>query len=409
MRLSKKLFIQYNLVIIFALSIPYSNAVGQSISQGKVDSVLDVITYQYKKMIAQAADANRYPRSINDNGTLKLIDSGDWTSGFFPGSLWYLYELTGDTSWKDNAVKWNRKIENQKNVTNTHDLGFMFYCSFGNGYRLTGNEEYKQIMLTAANSLITRYNSNVGCIRSWDFGDWEFPVIIDNMMNLELLYWASGKSGVQSLYDKAKSHALTTMKNHFRPDYSSFHVINYNKTTGAVISKETYQGAFDSSSWARGQSWGLYGYVMSYRETRDTTFLHQAENIAEYLLNHPNLPADMVPYWDYYAPNIPNEPRDVSAAAIMCSALFELCKYSSQGEMYKNKAIKILESLMSAEYLAAKDENKCFILKHSVGYKPGNIEVNVPLNYAGYYFIEALLRYRQSIIVDVKAPTVPTK
>ena len=407
MKLSKKLFIQYGLLIIFALSITYNNAVGQ-ISQAKFDSVLSVVTYQYTKMIEQVVDTTKYPKSLSSKGNLTLVTSYDWTSGFFPGTLWYLYEITGDTYWKDNASKWTARIENEKNRTDSHDLGFMFYCSFGNGYRLTGKEEYKNILLTAASSLSTRYSPVVGCMDSWDWGEWasKFVVIIDNMMNLEFLYWAASATGDSSYYRMAKNHAATTQINHFRPNYSSYHLVEYNPSTGQPTNKRTYQGYSDESSWARGQSWGLYGYVMSYRKTQDTAFLHQAENIANYLLNHPRLPADMVPYWDYDAPNIPNEQKDASAGAIMCSALFELSKYSSQGETYKNKAIQILQSLMSPSYLNAKDAKKYFILDHAVGFRPANTEVNVPLIYADYYFIESLLRYKQLVLTDVKTPTV---
>ncbi len=276
----------------------------------------------------------------------------------------------------------------------SHDIGFKIYCSYGNGYKLTGNPNYKNVIIQSAKTLCTRYNPTVGCIRSWDHHEdkWQFPVIIDNMMNLELLFEAAKISGDSSFQKIAVSHANTTMKNHFRKDFSTWHVVNYDTTTGKVISKETHQGFSDSSCWARGESWALYGYTMCYRYTRDKKYLNQAENIARYILTNKNLPEDMIPFWDYNAPNIPNEKRDASAAAIMCSAFYELSKYSfSDGKKYKAAADKILETLSSPKYISEAGNNH-FILKHSVGSKPGNFEIDVPLIYADYYFLEANLR-----------------
>eukprot|EP01035_Chromulina_nebulosa_P061103 gene61103-83568_t len=218
---------------------------------------------------------------------------------------------------KDAAIQWTEKLEPLKDFKDHHDLGFMMYCSYGNAYRLTGNVEYKDILVQAAKSLCTRFSAKTGCIKSWNvFHSWHgnksyrYPVIIDNMMNLELLFWATKETGDSTYYKIAVTHANTTMKNHFRPDYSSYHVINYNAQTGAVQQKKTAQGFADESAWARGQAWALYGYTVMYRSTKDKQYLEQAKNIAAFLLNHPNLPADKVPYWDFNAPNIPNALRD---------------------------------------------------------------------------------------------------
>lgn len=247
------------------------------------------------------------PRTIADDGSFKMVASRDWTSGFFPGELWYMYEYTQDDYWKQKAEDFTAPIEDQKTNGGTHDMGFKMYCSFGNGYRLTKDAAYKDILLESAATLITRYKPTIGCIRSWDHSrdKWECPVIIDNMMNLELLYWAFKETGDSVYYNIATNHARTTMKNHFRDNYSSYHVIDYDTITGNVLHKHTHQGYNHESAWSRGQAWGLYGYTMCYRETKLPEFLTQAENIANYIFTNPTMPDDMIAYWDFDAPEIP--------------------------------------------------------------------------------------------------------
>ncbi|MDF1574056.1 MAG: glycoside hydrolase family 88 protein [Bacteroidales bacterium] len=301
--------------------------------------------------------------------------------------------LTGESQWKEKALKYTAELEEQQFNGSNHDVGFRMFCSYGNALRLTGDTSFIPVLEQSAKTLIGRFYENVGCIRSWDFNqeNWQCPVIIDNMMNLELLFWASGQSGDPVYRDMAIRHALTTMENHFRPDNSSVHVVDYDTLTGAVRQKNTHQGYSDQSAWSRGQAWGLYGYTMTYRLTDHIEFLKQAERIAGFLLGHPRMPDDLVPYWDYDAPGIPEEPRDVSAAAIMASALYELCRYSEKGAYYKEQADRIMESL-GTTYASKPGENYGFILGHSVGSKPAASEVDVPLNYADYYYLEALLR-----------------
>lgn len=272
------------------------------------------------------------PRTIEDNGALRLVASRDWTSGFFPGELWYMYEYTQDDFWKKQAQAFTANIEDQKTNGGTHDMGFKMYCSFGNGYRLTNDANYKNILLESAATLITRYKPTIGCIRSWDHSrdKWQCPVIIDNMMNLELLYWAFKETGDSVYYNIANTHARTTIKNHFRDNYSSYHVIDYDTITGDVLHKHTHQGYNHESAWSRGQAWGLYGYTMCYRETKLPEFLSQAENIANYIFTNPTMPEDMVAYWDFDTPGIPNEPRDASAAAVMACAMYELSMYNPE-------------------------------------------------------------------------------
>src|SRR5215203_1891363 len=272
------------------------------------------------------------PRTL-DSMELKLVPSRDWTSGFFPGELWFLYEYTKKDEWKKQAQDFTANIEREKTNGGTHDMGFKIYCSFGQGYRLTKDAHYKEVIIQSAKTLVTRFNTKAGVIRSWDHHkeQWDYPVIIDNMMNLELLFEASKLSGDPSFYKIAVAHANTTMKNHFRHDYSSYHVVDYDTATGETKKKQTAQGYADESAWARGQAWGLYGFTMCYRETKDKKYLDHAEHIAAFILSHTNLPKDLVPYWDFNAPNIPNEPRDASAGALIASALYELSGYSGKG------------------------------------------------------------------------------
>ena len=336
------------------------------------------------------------PRTLNANGELELCPSFRWVSGFFPGTLWYLYDYTHNEKWKKQAQEFTANIEKEKLNAASHDVGFKVYCSFGNGYRITKNKNYKEIIIQAAKTLSTRFNPTVGCIRSWDtMPKWKFPVIIDNMLNLELLFAATRLSGDSSFYKIAVSHANTTLKNHFRKDYSCYHVVDYDSTKrDGIIKKGTRQGYSDESAWARGQAWAIYGFTMCYRETKDPNYLKQAENVAGYILNNPNLPSDLVPYWDNNAPNIPNEQRDASAAACFASGLYELSTYSKNGKAYRKAADKIIENLTNS-YRSPIGQNKGFILLHSTGTRPMKTEVDVPLCYADYYYIEALLRSKQ--------------
>lgn len=352
---------------------------------------------QTQLMVEKTAKTLELPCWASTDGkTMHFADIRWWTSGFFPGTLWYMHELDGDSKWKAYARIWNQQLEPLRTFSGHHDVGFMVGCSFGNGFRLTGDPEYRQIIIDASDALCTRFNKKVGLIESWNSKDPEkYLVIIDNMMNLEMLMMAYKLTGDKKYRDVAISHADTTLKNHFRPDGSSFHVVDYNPGTGKVNLKRTHQGYSDDSAWARGQAWGLYGYTMMYRETGDRKYLKQAEKIAGFMLNHKNLPEDHVFYWDFDAPDIPAAPRDASAAAITASALIELSGYSTAcGKTYINAARNILESLSKPPYLAPIGENQNFILTSSVGALPLNSQITVPLDYADYYFIEALIRYR---------------
>lgn len=333
------------------------------------------------------------PRTVRDDGTLVAVPSDDWTSGFFPGALWYIYEYTQYTYWKNRAEELTKKMENGQWNGETHDIGFKIFCSYGNGYRLTQSKEYKKVLLQAAKTLTTRYKPIVGAISSWNHNTdkWDFPVIIDNMMNLELLFWATRISSDSTYYKIAETHALTTHNNHFRDDYSSYHVVGYDTITGNATQHNTHQGWSDESAWSRGQAWALYGYTMCYSETNNKLFLECAKSVSEFIFSHPNMPSDLVPYWDFDDPNILNAPRDVSAATIIASALYELSKHvPDRSDDYVAMANEVLRSLTD-NYLS-KPLHNSFILNHSTGHFSRNLEIDALIIYADYYFLEALLR-----------------
>lgn len=359
----------------------------------QIDKTFKLADHQYQ-ILSSELPPHTFPKTYQ-NGKLETSASGWWCSGFYPGTLLNIYRQTHDAKLLDEANKALKNLEAEQYNKTTHDLGFMMYCSFGNAQKLKPQQAYKQILINSAKSLASRFDPKVGCIRSWDSKPNEYLVIIDNMMNLELLFWATKVTGDSSYYKIAVTHANTTIKNHFRPDYSSYHVINYSPANGHVLQKRTAQGFSNESAWARGQAWGLYGYTVMYRETHDVKYLQQAKNIAHFILTNPNLPADKIPYWDFNAPNIPNVLRDASAAAIMASAFLELCRYTDKpsAQQYYKTAETMLKNLSQPPYLAAAATNGGFILQHSVGHMPNKTEIDVPLTYADYYYVEALNRY----------------
>lgn len=413
----KKIFIWA--VSALFVSVSCDNKTSQQ--EAWVDNALDVASYQLKLTASEITDSAKLPRSIwtgytvdflvsqmecdasvfQDSlwanpptkrlGERRLCDIYDWTSGFYPGSLWYLYELTGDKELKEQAVKFTNLLNPVRYYKDTHDLGFMINCSYGNALRLSPNDTIKNVLIETADNLCLRFDPKVGCIRSWDFGHWNFPVIIDNMMNLDLLFSASKLTGDSKYRDVAVTHALTTMKYHFRPDYTSYHVVSYNND-GTVESQGTHQGKNDASAWSRGQGWAVYGYTACYRETKDTVFLQQAVKIADMIIARVQT-TDAIPYWDFDAPNSKDTPRDASAASVTASALLELSTMVHDGKKYFDYAEKQLKSLSGENYLAQKGKNQGYILQHSTGSLPHGSEIDTPLNYADYYYLEAIKRY----------------
>ena len=357
------------------------------------------VSRQQTLLLAKEMEAkeNRLPKTY-ENGVLQTANYKSWISGFFPGVLWYLYEDTPTEELKKYAELYTLRVMPAKDMTSTHDLGFMLYCSFGNGYRLTGNKSYMDVMKLGAESLASRYNDKVGAIKSWNSNKkWQFPVIIDNMMNLEFLSFMALNTGNNRFKEIADKHAKTTLSNHFRSDNSCYHVVSYDTITGIPHAKQTHQGYADNSSWARGQAWALYGYTMMYRETNNKVYLEQARKVALFIKNHPNLPEDKVPYWDFDAPDIPKAYRDASAAAIMASAFLELSSLDKSEDRIEWLKLgeQQIRSLSSPLYLAEPNTNGGFILKHSVGNFNKKSEVDVPLTYADYYYVEALLRLKR--------------
>ena len=368
---------------------PMAQVVESGLKRATSQSLLLAETLKDKK--------DALPRTF-EKGRLQTTRYDHWVSGFFPGVLWMLYENNKDEKLRQYAEMYTDRVEPAKRLTNTHDLGFMLYCSFGQGYRLTGNKHYLDVISEGTQSLLTRWNDKLGVIKSWDSGPtWQYPVIIDNMMNLEMLCFMTRETGDRSYERIAERHADTTMKNHFRKDYSTFHVVSYDTITGQPHAKNTHQGYADGSSWSRGQAWGLYGYTMMYRETRNPKYLKQAQEIGKFLMNHPRLPKDKVPYWDYDAPDIPNAKRDASAAAVMASALIELSQLdpSELAPQWLALAEQQLRTLSSPAYLAEEGQQGGFIIKHGVGHHPAGNEIDVPLTYGDNYYVEALMRMKK--------------
>lgn len=385
-------------LILVVINVSCATRYTRNTAPLNVNQLLKEAGEQYLFLKDQLKDNTGFPKTFDKTKQqLETSDSKWWCSGFYPGTLLYLYEATGEKALLNEATRMLTLLEPEQYNTETHDIGFLMYCSFGNANRLAPNDRYRQILINSAKSLATRFNPKVGCIKSHNRGASDFVVIIDNMMNLELLFNATKLTGDSTFYRIAVAHANTTLKNHFRKDFSSYHGINYNPETGAIRYFQGGQGNSEQSAWARGQAWALYGYTLMYRETRNQKYMDQAKNIAHFLLNHPNMPADMIPYWDYNAPDIPNALRDASSAAIMSSALIELSGYvdHAQSKLFMNYAEKMLCTLSNASYRSAKGQNGGFILDHSVGNIPAKKEVDAPLTYADYYYVEALMRYKK--------------
>jgi unsaturated chondroitin disaccharide hydrolase len=352
---------------------------------------------------ADALSATAYPHQTTSGGSWSTTSASGWTSGFLPGALWLMYDRTRDAVWKARAERFQRGIEGQKTNTNDHDMWFRVGIPFSNGHRLTRDDAYRKVMVTAAGSLASRYSARVGMIRSWNHPD-DFRVIVDNMLNLEVLFWAARNGGKPAWRDMAISHALRTSRDHVRADGSTFHVVNYDPSTGTLRSRRTHQGYRDWSTWSRGQAWAVYGFTMAYRETGDARFLETARRTADYFTAR--LPADKVPYWDFQAPNIPNEPRDSSASAVAASGLLELARLEPDGPraaLYRGRAREIINTLSTRAYLAKGTSNRAILL-HGTRSKPAG-DYDTGLIYGDYYFLAALLRLRPSSEAPAAAHT----
>lgn len=366
----------------------------------KIDNILDKAARQmiFQANLLKDKEA-MLPKSLDGKGQLKTCKFSDWTSGFFPGTLWMLSEyFPNNTELRTFAELYTKRVEGARNVTNNHDVGFMLNCSYGQAYRITGDKAWLDPIRDGAKHLSERFMPAAGVTLSWQPNKkWKAPVIIDNMMNLEILEEVGKRDNIQHYIDIANTHAHTTMKNHYRQNLSTWHVIDYDPQTGEILHRNTAQGYSDDSDWARGQMWGLYGYTMMYRETKKKEYLRHAHNVAEYLTSRSNWPEDNIPYWDFDCPDIPNTARDASSAAIMASALLELSTYDKKSAAKRWRAFseKLLSSLSQPSYTAEYGSNGGYILMHSTGSLPAKSEVDAPQTYADYYYVEALIRLKK--------------
>ena len=396
-------------VFLWSLGWLFLNACKTSAPDLDVNRQLSYCLAQASKTLDIVTDSTRIPRSIDrDQENWRWVGYRDWTSGFWPGILWYAYDYSKAGKWKAAAERFSAALfPLVDSAAIDHDIGFQLYCSAGNGYRLTGSETYKRILLRGADSLAALFNPKVGTLLSWPRVvpgvDWPLRhnTIMDNMINLELLFWAAKNGGAKYLYDMAVRHALTTMKNQFRPDYTSYHVVVYDTATGQKVKAITHQGYSNSSMWARGQAWAIYGYTMVYRETKDPRFLDFVQKVTDVYLQ--KLPRDLIPYWDFNDPAVPDAPRDASAAAIVASALLELSTLvpgEEKAVLYREKAVDMLKELSAATYQSGSANNA--FLRHSTGHKPNGGEIDASIIYADYYYIEALLRLQHLQTVQNK-------
>ncbi len=400
-KVNKLSIIMAVIVITAALLTQCKNIQSHKSRSQDIDSLItENLQFAQEKItyFIENLDVNTYPGSIDDEGHLKTIPAKSWESGYMAGILWYLYDYTHEEKWKVFAQQWTAGLELQKFNKNSHDLLFMLFASFGNGYKITHDELYKDVLIVGSNTLASRYDPEIKYIKSWDVFykgmPIQFPVIIDALMANEMLFYVSSISGDTNLYNIAYNHALNTKRDFFRDDYSTYYLVEYDTVLNTVKEKKTWMGDSNESTWARGHARAIYGSAVTFRETGDSSFLELAEKAADFYMGHPRLPADLIPYWDFDDPDIPNAPRDASAACIAASGLLELANLlpSDEQAKYADFAIRTLKSLASDAYRNKPSENLGFILKHSTGSRTWNIDVDKPKISADYYFVESLVK-----------------
>jgi len=383
-------FRSFYFTLLIQLLYSYHFEIIGQVTDDEYENVVRFCNQKLTENIDQIPE-NKYPIRTKGLGEWEFTDPSGWTSGFFPGSLWLSNKLLPDSNILKAAIKFTEGLTEQQYNKSTHDIGFVILSSFGNGYKLLNKPKYKEIILESAKSLSTRFNEKAGCIQSWNG---EFQVIVDNMMNLELLFWAAKNGSDKNFYDMAVAHAYTTIKNHLRPDGSSFHVVVFDTSTGEAIKKRTHQGYSDTSSWTRGQAWGIYGFTMCYRETHDTVFLNTAVKMAEYFIN--NLSEDYIPYWDLQLPaDSEKKFKDASAAAIALSALLELRNYMNDKTKYDEKINNILHSLIN-NYLSEETDSDGILLHCAYNVNSSNpYDWDASTVWGDYYFLESLIRHKE--------------
>ena len=392
-----KKFIISTLLIVFTLIISAQDLFSQNHSSEfpSFHSFQEMIEFSgdklHQTLLEISYDTRSHPAHTNSGSGKwdpEVMTRNEWTSGFFAGQLWHMYKLTGDTEWMKLAEEWTEDLKRMSEVANDHDIGFRIFTSYGNGFKLTGNPQYYQTILQAAAALSKRFDPKIGAIKSWEWIG-NYPVIIDNLLNLELLFWASEKSGDQDWYDIALSHAFTSLKHHMRPDGTSYHIVDFDNE-GNVNWKDTRQGYGPNSVWSRGQAWAIYGFVMIYRFTQKEEFLQASESAAKYFIE--NLPEDYIPIYDFREPISSVQSKDASAASIAASGFFELYEFTNN-PIYFEYAVHILNSLSSEAYTSFNGQTSSILMKSTLHRGSGNKGTS----YADYYLLEAMDRYNNLV------------
>ncbi|HEY9415659.1 MAG TPA: glycoside hydrolase family 88 protein, partial [Pseudonocardia sp.] len=358
-----------------------------------------VLTYTEQRLIATDAALNppAYPVRTKPGGLWLTAGADDWTAGFYPATLWRTFERTQDPAWRQRAVTWQAGLARQTKQDST-DLGFKLFDTFGTGYQLTGDESYKRVVLDGADTVSHRFNPKVGMFRVWDKSadQTQFRVNIDATMNLELMFWAGQNGGNPQYAEMAKRHAERALTDLVRPDGGTWMVAMYDQKTGALVGHSTKQGYATESTWARGQSWAVYGFTMAYRYTKDPRFLDGARRTADYFMRR--LPPDHVPYWDFDVPNKATAPRDTSAAAVVASALVELSGFETDPAAKQrdtDNARDLLTALSSPTYAPRAQPKFAAILQHGTQHFPAGW-ADTGIAFGDYYFVEALNRYEKA-------------
>jgi unsaturated chondroitin disaccharide hydrolase len=377
--------------------------------EGLTSFALEFAADQLTQTVATTS-TTAYPRYTQSYNSWNSGNAAYWGSGFFPGCLWMMYEATGDNQFRTWAETWTAGLEGQATTSPLHDVSFQIFTSYGNGHRLTGNAGYPPVLQDAALNMSDLFHAPSGVI-TLGWGNWQSPSAIDAMMNLQLLFWAAKNGGLQAWHDMAVSHCYATATDLVRPDGGTYQIVDYDIVTGDIVVQEALQGYADESTWSRGQGWAVYGYTVAFRETGDPNFLNLAVATADYYID--NSPADGVAWWDFDTPDIPNTERDTSAGSVAASALIELSNLTDDPQLrekFNTAACRILLALCLPEqaggYLAEDGNGSVLspgLLMHGCHFhpdaavEPGVARPDESLIWGDYYFLEALVRYKNGM------------